>query len=337
MNIKRLGRTGLKVSELCLGTMTFGNQCDEPTSHAIMSKAFDAGVTFFDTADAYPLGATSDTVGSTEEYIGHWFHGQQGRRDQIVLATKFFGQVGSGPNDKGGSRKHIVQAVENSLRRLQTDYIDLYQIHFPDHETPIDETLHALDDLVHSGKVLYIGCSNFPAWELCKALWTSDKLGLARFDCVQPRYNLLFRQIEAELLPLAIDQGIGVISYNPLAGGLLTGRYQPGQTPQEGSRFTVQNAGQLYQARYWQEPQMQAVEELKAFCQEHHIVVAQLAIAWVLAQPAITSAIVGASKPEQLDQSLPAVDLVLDEQMRAICDDIWYRLPRERNRDLAFR
>ena len=337
MKIKRLGRTGLKVTELCLGTMTFGNQCDEPTSHAIMSKAFDAGVTFFDTADAYPLGATPETVGRTEEYIGRWFQGHPGRRSQVVLATKFYGQVGSGPNDQGGSRKHIVQAIEGSLRRLQTDYIDLYQMHSPDHETPIDETLSALDDLVHSGKVLYIGCSNFPAWELCKALWTSDKLGLARFDSVQPRYNLLFRQIEAELLPLALDQGIGVISYNPLAGGLLTGRYQPGQAPAEGSRFTVQNAGKLYQARYWQEPQMQAVEELKAFCQEHHIDIAQLAIAWVLAQPAITSAIVGASKPEHLDQTLPAVDLVLDEQMRAVCDDIWYRLPRERDRDIAFR
>ena len=337
MKIKRLGRTGLKVTELCLGTMTFGNQCDEPTSHAIMSKAFDAGVTFFDTADAYPLGATLETVGRTEEYIGRWFQGHPGRRNQVVLATKFYGQVGSGPNDQGGSRKHIVQAIEGSLRRLQTDYIDLYQMHFPDHETPIDETLRALDDLVHSGKVLYIGCSNYPAWELSKALWTSDKIGLARFDSVQPRYNLLFRQIEAELLPLAMDQGIGVISYNPLAGGLLTGRYQPGQAPEEGSRFTVQNAGKLYQARYWQEPQMQAVEELKAFCQEHHIDIAQLAIAWVLAQPAITSAIVGASKPEHLDQTLPAVDLVLDEQMRAVCDDIWYRLPRERNRDIAFR
>lgn len=337
MKIKRLGRTGLKVTEICLGTMTFGNQCDEPTSHAIMSKAFEAGVTFFDTADAYPLGATPETVGRTEEYIGRWLQGLQGRRDQVVLATKFSGPMGSGPNDKGGSRKHIFQAVEGSLRRLQTDYIDLYQMHFPDQETPIDETLHALNDLVRSGKVLYIGCSNFPAWQLCEALWTSDKLGLARFDCVQPRYNLLFRHIEAELLPLAMDQDIGVISYNPLAGGLLTGRYEPGQTPQEGTRFTVQNAGKLYQARYWQDPQMQTVEDLKAFCQEHHIAVAQLAIAWVLAQPAITSAIVGASKPEQLDQSLPAVNLVLDEQMLAVCNDIWYRLPRERNIDVAFR
>src|SRR5947209_5856409 len=334
MKIKHMGRTGLNVSEICLGTMTFGNQCDEPTSRAIMDKAFAAGITFFDTADAYPLGATLETVGRTEEYIGRWL---KGRREQIVLATKFFGKMGQGPNEKGGSRKHIIQAVEASLRRLQTEYIDLYQMHFPDAETPLDETLHALDDLVHSGKVLYIGCSNYPAWLLTKALWTSEKLALARFDCVQPRYNLLFRHIEAELIPLALDQGVGVISYNPLAGGLLTGRYQPGQAPAEGSRFTVQNAGKLYQARYWQEPQMQAVEELKAFCQEHHIDIAQLAIAWVLSQPAITSAIVGASKPEHLDQTLPAVDLVLDEQMRAVCDDIWYRLPRERDRDIAFR
>ncbi len=334
MKTKRMGRTGLHVSEICLGTMTFGNQCDEPTSHAIMQKAFDAGVTFFDTADAYPLGASLETVGRTEEYIGRWL---KGRREQIVLATKFFGKMGQGPNEKGGSRKHIIQAVEASLRRLQTDYIDLYQMHFPDAETPLDETLRALDDLVHSGKVLYIGCSNYPAWLLTRALWTSDKLGLARFDCVQPRYNLLFRHIEAELFPLALDQGVGVISYNPLAGGVLTGRYQPGQKPSEGTRFTVNNAGKLYQARYWQDAQMQAVERLKAFCQERNLSVAQLALAWVLAQPAITSAIVGASKPEQLDQTIPAVDLVLDEQMLEVCDDAWYQLPRERNRDVAFR
>src|SRR6266567_1996325 len=265
MKIKRLGRTGLKVSEICLGTMTFGNQCDEPTSHAIMSKAFEHGVTFFDTADAYPLGATIETVGRTEEYVGSWL---KGRREQIVLATKFFGKMGSGPNDQGGSRKHIMKAVEDSLRRLQTDYIDLYQMHFPDFETPLDETLSALDDLVRSGKVLYIGCSNYPAWLLCKALWTSDKLGLTRFDCVQPRYNILFRYIEAELLPLAVDQGIGIISYNPLAGGVLTGRYQPGQEPEQGTRFTIQNAGKIYQARYWQETQLQAVGQLKKLCDE---------------------------------------------------------------------
>ena len=334
MKIKRLGRTGLKVSEICLGTMTFGNQCDEATSHAIMDKAVEHGVTFFDTADAYPLGGTLESKGRTEEHVGSWL---KGRREQIVLATKFFGEMGPGPNERGGSRKHIFQAIEASLRRLQTDYIDLYQMHFVDFETPLDETLRALDDLVHSGKVRYIGCSNYPAWLLTKALWTSDKLGLARFDSVQPRYNLLFRHIEAELLPLALDQGIGVISYNPLAGGVLTGRYQAGQSVQDGTRFALQNAGPLYRARYWQEAQLQAVDQLKAVCEERQASITQAAVAWVLAQPAITSAIVGASKPEQLAQSLPAVDLTLDAQLLAACDDIWYQLPRERNKDVAFR
>lgn len=334
MKIKRLGRTGLKVSEICLGTMTFGNQCDEPASRAIMDKAFDYGVMFFDTADAYPIGASQESLGRTEEYIGSWL---RGRRDQIVLATKFFLPMGDGPNDRGGSRKHILQAVEASLRRLQTDTIDLYQMHFPDFETPLDETLRALDDLVRSGKVRYIGCSNYPAWWLTRALWISDKLGLARFDSVQPRYNLLFRHIEAELLPLALDQGIGVISYNPLAGGVLTGRYQPGQAVQEGTRFALQNAGQLYRNRYWQQAQLEAVGHLKQLCDERNVPIAQVAVAWVLAQPAITSAIVGASKAEQLDQSLPAVDLTLDEQLLAACDDIWYQLPRERNQEIAFR
>jgi aryl-alcohol dehydrogenase-like predicted oxidoreductase len=334
VRIKRLGRTGLKVSAICLGTMTFGNQCDEATSRAIMDKAFAAGVTFFDTADAYPLGGSLEMVGRTEEYIGRWL---KGRREQIVLATKCRSQMGSGPNEQGASRKHILQAVEASLRRLNTDYIDLYQIHAPDPETPLEETLRALDDLVHSGKVRYIGCSNYPAWELCKALWISDKLGLARFDCVQPRYNLLYRHIEAELLPLAIDQGIGVICYNPLAGGVLTGRYRSGQAPEEGTRFSLERAGELYRRRYWQEPQMRAAERLKSFCDEHNLQVAQVAIAWVLEQAGITSAIVGASKPEQLDQTLPAVDLTLNDEVRAICNDLWYELPRERDRGLAFR
>lgn len=335
MKIKRLGRTGLKVSEICLGTMTFGNQCDEAASHAIMDKAFEHGVTFFDTADVYPIGRTPDLLGRTEEYIGTWL---KGRREQIVLATKFAGETGPGANERGGSRKHILQAVEASLRRLQTDYIDLYQMHSPDYDTPIDETLRALDDLVHSGKARYIGCSNYPAWLLTKALWTSDKLGLARFDCVQPRYNLLFRHIEAELLPLAADQGIGVISYNPLAAGVLTGRYRAGQAVEEGTRFALlNNAGKVYRARYWQEAQMQAVEQLKQICDERGLAITQVAVAWVLAQPAITSAIVGASKAEQLDQSLPAVDLALDEQLLAACEEIWYQLPRERNKDVAFR
>ena len=334
MKVTYLGRTGLQVSEICLGTMTFGNQCDEPTSRAIMDKAFEHGVFFFDTANAYPLGSTPETIGRTEEYIGRWL---KGRREQIILATKFALPMSSSHNSQGGSREHIMRSIEGSLRRLQTDYIDLYQMHVPDPHTPLEETLRALDDLVRSGKVLYIGCSNYPAWLLCKALWTSDTLNIVRFDCVQPRYNLLFRHIEAELLPLAADQGIGVIAYNPLAGGVLTGRYHAGQSPEENTRFTVDNAGQLYQARYWHEAQLKAVEHLKQLCDERHLLLAQVAIAWVLENPTITSAIVGASKPEQLDQTLPAVDLKLDEQLREACNAIWYQLPHEPNSEIAYR
>jgi len=334
MKVTYLGRTGLQVSKICLGTMTFGNQCDEPTSRAIMDKAFDNGVFFFDTANAYPLGSTPETIGRTEEYIGRWL---KGRREQIILATKFGLPMSSSPNNQGGSREHIMRSIEGSLRRLQTDYIDLYQMHVPDPHTPLEETLRALDDLVRSGKVLYIGCSNYPAWLLCKALWMSDTLNIVRFDCVQPRYNILFRHIEAELLPLTADQGIGVIAYNPLAGGVLTGRYHAGQSPEENTRFTVQNAEQLYQARYWHEAQLKAVEHLKQLCDGRHLLLAQVAIAWVLANPTITSAIVGASKPEQLDQTLPAVDLKLDEQLREACNAIWYQLPRESNSEIAYR
>ena len=204
MKTQRLGRTGLKVSELCLGTMTFGRQCDEALSFAIMDTACEAGVDFFDTADVYPVGGDASTVGRTEDIVGKWL---KGRREQIVLATKCWGAMGSQPNDRGLSRKHILAAIDESLRRLQTDYIDLYQVHAPDFDTPIDETLAALDDVVRQGKVRYVGCSNFQAWMLAKALWTSDKHGLARFDCVQPRYNILFREIEHELLPLCRDQG----------------------------------------------------------------------------------------------------------------------------------
>lgn len=334
MQIKRMGRTGLKVSELCLGTMTFGNQADEATSHAIMDKAFDGGIFFFDTADAYPLGATPDMLGRTEEIIGRWL---KGRRDDIVLATKCRNPVGSRPNDAGLSRKHIIDACEQSLRRLQTDYIDLYQMHGPDPETPIDETLRALDDLVRSGKVRYIGCSNFSAWEICKALWTSDRLNLARFDCVQPRYNILFRHLEDEIMPLCHDQGLGIIAYNPLAGGFLTGRYKKGQEVEAGTRFGLHNAGQLYQNRYWQAAQFDAVDRLQTFFTERGESIIAAAIAWVLEHPEVTSAIVGASKPEQLDDSLRAVEFRLDETTRDVCNQAWYAIPRSQNRGIELR
>src|SRR5262249_6519977 len=193
----------------------FGHQCDEPTSFAILDRAAAAGVNFLDTADAYPVPPTPETAGRTEEIIGKWL---AGKRAQFVLATKCRIRVGHGPNDEGLSRRHILRAAEDSLRRLKTDYIDLYQAHAPDPDTPAEETQRAFDDLVRSGKVRYVGCSNFAAWQLALGLGLSERLGLARYDCVQPRYNLLHRDAEAELLPLCRDQGVGVIVYNPLAG-----------------------------------------------------------------------------------------------------------------------
>lgn len=325
MKTVRLGRTGLKVSEICLGTMTFGYQCDEKQSFAIMSKAAEHGVYFIDTADVYPVPPSVETAGRTEEIVGRWLKGQ---RDRFVLATKCRMKVGPGPNDEGLSRRHIIKAVDDSLRRLQTDYIDLYQPHSFDPETPIEETLRALDDCVRQGKIRYLGCSNYSAWQLALAVGVSAQHGLARYDCVQPRYNLLHRDIEAELLPLCRDQGIGVIAYNPLAGGFLTGRYQTLETPPEKTRFSIGKTGELYRERYWQQAQLEAVKELQQFFEQRGKSLIQVAVAWVLAQPGITSAIVGASKPEQLDASLGAVKVTLDAEEKDACNRAWYHLPR---------
>lgn len=335
MKTKRMGRTGLKVSEICLGTMTFGRQCDEATSFAVMDTAFEHGVDFFDTADVYPAGGGVETAGRTEEIVGKWL---KERREDVVLATKCWGAMGDRPNDSGLSRKHVFAAVEASLRRLQTDYIDLYQVHAPDPRTPIDETLGALDDLVHQGKVRYIGCSNFQAWRLAFALWQSDKLGLARFECVQPRYNMLFREIEHELFPLCREQNIGMIPYNPLAGGFLTGKHASDAPPAADTRFALSGrAGETYRARYWHDAQFRAVEDLKQFFAARNRSIVQVAIAWVLAQPEVTAPIVGATSATQLEQSLPAVDLTLDDEEMDACDDIWFRLPRPRDKAVALR
>jgi aryl-alcohol dehydrogenase-like predicted oxidoreductase len=325
MQIRRMGNTGLKVSEICLGTMTFGHQCDEKCSFAILDKAAAGGVTFIDTADAYPVPPTPETAGRTEEIVGKWL---RGRRDKFVLATKCRIRVGEGANDQGLSRRHILKAVDDSLRRLQTDTIDLYQAHSPDPETPLEETLRAFDDLVRQGKVRYVGCSNYPAWQVALALGLSARHGWARFDCVQPRYNLLFRDIEAELLPLCRDQGLGVIVYNPLAGGFLCGKYTSPEKLVPGTRFTLGKTGDLYRDRYWHQAQFDVVEQLRQCFQPRGRALVRVAIAWVLAQLGITSAIVGASRPEQLDDSLAAVDLKLDAEEMAACDTAWYNLPR---------
>ncbi|MBN9388448.1 MAG: aldo/keto reductase [Chloroflexi bacterium] len=336
MKIKRLGRTGLKVSEICLGTMTFGNQADEKTSFAIMDTAWEGGVFFFDTADVYPLGSTPEMRGRTEEYVGNWIK-ERKRRDQVVLATKCRGAMGEGPNDSGLSRKYIISAVEASLKRLQTDYIDLYQVHSPDLETPIEETMEALDSLVKAGKVRYIGCSNYQAYQLGKALWVSDKKGIARFESDQPRYNILYREIENEVLPLCKEEGLGVIAYNPLAGGFLTGRYKPGQDVEAGTRFSLHSAGKMYQNRYWKEAQFEVVEQLRKFFEARQRSLAQVALAWVLAQPVITSAILGASRPEQLHETLAATELQLTQEEMDFANDAWFNLPRAKDPSVALR
>ena len=319
MDHARLGRSGLQVSRLCLGTMTFGLQSDEATGVAIMDKAAEAGVDFFDTSDAYPLGGDLATRGRTEEIIGRWL---RGKRDRIIIATKCFVPMGPGPMDGGNSRKHIMSAVDGSLRRLQTDYIDLYQLHGYDKNTPIDETLSALDDLVHSGKVRYVGCSNFLTYQLVRAVGRSETLRLARFDSVQPRYNLLFRQIEREMLPFCEEDGVGVIPYNPIAGGLLSGKHNRSAAPPEGSRFTLGNAGSMYQDRYWHEREFDTVEALRKVADEAGVSLVTLSVAWVLANKAVTAPIIGASRPEQLDATLAAATYQLDPDLKARLDDL---------------
>ena len=317
MEHARLGRSGLQVSRLCLGTMTFGLQSDEATGFAIMDRAAEAGVDFLDTSDAYPLGGDLASRGRTEEIIGRWM---AGKRDQFIIATKCFAPTGPAPFDAGNSRKHIMSAVEASLRRLQTDYIDLYQLHGYDQNTPIDETLSALDDLVHSGKVRYVGCSNFLTYQLVRAIGRSETLRLARFDSVQPRYNLLFRQIEREMLPFCEEDGVGVISYNPIAGGLLSGKHNASAPPPEGSRFTLGWAGEAYQDRYWHEREFETVEALRKLADEAGVSLVTLSVAWVLANKAITAPIIGASRPDQLDASVAAAEYKLDPDLKRQMD-----------------
>jgi len=315
----RFGNTGLQVSRLCLGTMTFGLQCDEPTSFAILDAAAAAGITFFDTADVYPLGGTLEQVGRTEEVIGKWL---RGRREQFVIATKCSGKMGPQPWQQGTSRKHVMSAIDASLKRLGTDYVDLYQVHHHDAATGTDETLQAFDAVVRSGKARYIGCSNYHAYRVARALGRSEALGLAKFCSVQPRYNLLFRQLERELLPLCEEDRLAVIPYNPLAGGLLTGKHKRSAAPPEGGRFTLGTAGAMYSERYWKEREFNTVDAIGALAKEKGIELTTLAVAWVLANPAITAAIIGASKPEQLKASVAAAEVKLEPTLKAKLDEL---------------
>jgi len=327
MEYRRLGNSGLKVSEMCIGTANFGVQCDEKACFAILDKSAEAGVTFVDTAAGYPIPFTLDVVGRSEEIVGKWL---RGKREDFVLATKVRNPMGRGPNDEGLSRKHILQQIDASLRRLQTDYVDIYYLHYPDPETPLEETLRVLDELVSLGKIRYFGCSNFFAWQLARMLSISELKGWARLACVEERYNLLFRHVEYELVPLCLDWGVGVVSYSPLAGGFLTGKYQKGQAPTPGGRFSEGYIGDFFRELYWHDEEFNEIERLRSFCRERGRSLTQLALAWVLDQPGVASTIIGASKEQHLDESLPAVEIQLDKDERAICDEIWYRLPRRR-------
>ncbi len=311
----RLGNTGLRVSRLCLGTMTFGYQCDEATSFAILDRASEKGITFLDSSDVYPLGGGLERAGRTEEIIGKWI---RGKRHDWVIATKCFGATGPQPFHAGNNRRHILDAIDASLRRLGTDYIDLYQLHGYDPEVTTDETLGALDAIVRAGKVRYIGCSNYLAYQLARAIGRSDARGFARFVSVQPRYNLLFREFERELFPLCVEEGIGVIPYNPIAGGLLTGKHDRTKPPSEGTRFAFGGrVSQLYQDRYWKDKIFDAVDTLNGVANEAGMPLTTMSVAWVLAQPWVTSPIIGASRPDQLDATVAALDLALDAGLLA--------------------
>ena len=315
----RFGPTGLQVSRLCLGTMTFGLQCDEKTSLAILDAAAEQGITFLDTADVYPLGGGTDIAGRTEEIVGKWL---KGKREKFILATKCSGKMGSAPWQQGTSRKHVMNAIDASLKRLGTDYVDLYQVHHFDPNTPVDETVEAFGAVVKSGKARYAGVSNYHAYRVARALGRSEALGLAKLVSVQPRYNLLFRQIERELLPLCEEEGLAVIPYNPLAGGLLTGKHKRAAPPPEGSRFTLGTAGKMYAERYWQEREFATVEEFVGLARAAGIEPATLAVAWVLAHPAVTAPLVGASRPEQLKASIAAADYRLDPKLKQTLDQL---------------
>jgi aryl-alcohol dehydrogenase-like predicted oxidoreductase len=316
----KFGRTGLSVSRLCLGTATFGKQTDESASQQILDRAADAGINFIDTADAYPMGADLALVGRTEEITGRWL---KGKRAGFIVATKGGAPMGPSSWDQGSSRKHLLDAVDASLRRLGTDYIDLYQLHVDDPETPLDETLEALDIIVRSGRARYIGVSNFLAYRVARAIGRSDALRVARPASIQPRYNLLFREIERELLPLAREENIAVIPFNPLAGGLLTGKHRHDAVPAKG-RFSAEigQFGAIYQARYWHEREFQTIEKLRELAGQLGEPLAKLSIAWVLANSAITSVILGASRLEQLTDTLAAVDLTIEGDLKKQFDDL---------------
>ena len=301
---RRLGRTGLKVSPLCLGSMNFGWTADDETSFAVMDAFAEAGGNFIDTADIYNRWVEGHIGGESEGVIGRWLQAR-GNRSQMIIATKVRGQMGPGPNDQGLSRRHIFDACDASLRRLQSDTIDLYQTHYFDADVPIDETLEALDRLVQQGKVRYVGCSNYPAWRLMEALWTSDKCGLARYNSIQPHYNLVNRaEFERELAEVCLANGIGIIPYSPLAGGFLTGKYSR-------DRDTDSVRAEGVRQRYFNDAGWKVLDAVRAVAGELDTTPLAVSLAWLLAQPGMTAPIFGANTVEQLQGSLAALDVDL--------------------------
>jgi aryl-alcohol dehydrogenase-like predicted oxidoreductase len=317
---RNLGRTGLKVSELCLGTMQFGWTADEATSLEVLTAAFEAGVNFLDSADVYSRWAEGNPGGVAEAIIGKWLKQEPGRRERTVIATKVRGRMGEGPNDEGLSRRHILDAAHASLRRLGIDAIDLYQVHWPDEGTPIDETLTALDDLVRWGDVRYIGCSNFPAWRLVEALGTSDRLGLARFVCLQPHYNLVHRdEYERELEAACLAYGLGVIPYAPLAAGYLTGKYRRGVPLPVGSRGAGSRRIQALLEGERGERVLRVLEKLGG---QRGLSISQMALAWLLTRPSVTSPIIGPRSIGQLRDNLGAAGLRLEPRENHELDEV---------------
>jgi aryl-alcohol dehydrogenase-like predicted oxidoreductase len=310
MEYRFLGRTGLKVSEICLGTQTFGWGADQATAYALADRFVEAGGNFFDTSNIY-------NQGQSETMLGNWLK-SRGNRSRLVVATKVFFPTGDGPNDTGLSRKHIFDQIDTSLRRLQTDYVDLYQMHCWDASTPLEETLRALDDLVRAGKVRYIGASNYTASQLTRAIMLSEQHGWARFDCLQPEYSLLVRSTEWELLPLCRSEGIGVICWSPLAGGWLTGKYRRGQPPPPDSRVGRADRWDDLPDQRESERTWRIVDALLEIGEARAKAPSQIALNWLLQQPGVTAPIIGARTLAQLEENLGSVGWVLsgDEQAR---------------------
>jgi aryl-alcohol dehydrogenase-like predicted oxidoreductase len=310
MEYRHLGKAGVKVSPLCLGTMMFGGQTGAAESIRIIHQALDMGINFLDTANMYNAGQSEVVVGKAIA----------DRRHEVVLATKGRQKMGEGPNEAGGSRLHLMRELDASLKRLKTDVIDIYYYHAPDYETPIEETLRAMDDMVRSGKVHYIACSNFRAWRLCEALWTSDKLNLHAFQCVQPLYNIVNRDIEYELLPLCREYGIGVVSYSPLARGILTGKYRPGQPFPEGSR-AARDDPRMKQAEL-REASIEIAQQITGYCDKKGVSPSQFALAWCLANPIVTSIVLGPRTLEQFEDNAACLNVAVTDDDEDFIDSL---------------